>query len=84
MELTPEDIAWNKIFDQYDILSHNFEDSPFVLSAEQIKKLVKHLIRLRKRSHVFFANKIQGKIDPIYLWKMVCSYCLKRINFIIY
>ena len=41
MELTPKDIAWNKIFDQYDILSHNFEDSPFVLSAEQIKKACK-------------------------------------------
>ena len=38
MELMPKDIAWNKIFDQYDILSHNFEDSPFVLSAEHIKK----------------------------------------------
>lgn len=41
MELTPKDIAWNKIFEQYDILSHDFEACPFILSSEQIKKACK-------------------------------------------
>ena len=34
------DTSWEKIFKDYDILSHNFETSPFLLSAEQIKKSV--------------------------------------------
>ena len=34
----PADRSWNKIFDDYKILSHNFAESPFELSAEQIKK----------------------------------------------
>ena len=33
MELTPKDVAWNKIFEQYDILSHDFEANPFILSS---------------------------------------------------
>lgn len=41
MELTPKDIAWNKIFKQYDILNHDFTTSPFILSSEQIKKACK-------------------------------------------
>ena len=41
MELSPKDIAWNKIFEQYGILSHDFEASPFILSSEQIKKACK-------------------------------------------
>lgn len=30
--------SWKKIFDDYKILNHNFDESPFVLSATQIKK----------------------------------------------
>lgn len=41
MELTPKDIAWEKIFEQYDILEHDFTKSPFILSSEQIKKACK-------------------------------------------
>ncbi|MBT3169415.1 MAG: hypothetical protein HN334_06075 [Candidatus Cloacimonetes bacterium] len=29
--------SWKKIFDDYKILEHNFEETPFSLSAEQIK-----------------------------------------------
>lgn len=67
MELTPKDVAWNKIFEQYDILSHDFEANPFILSSEQIKGHAKHLTRLHKKSLVFFANKIQGRTDLISL-----------------
>lgn len=41
MEQTPKDIAWNKIFEQYDILNHDFTTSPFIISSEQIKKACK-------------------------------------------
>jgi hypothetical protein len=30
--------SWQKIFDDYDILNHNFQKEPFVLEAAQIKK----------------------------------------------
>lgn len=30
--------SWQKIFDDYDILDHDFDASPFELSAEQIKR----------------------------------------------
>lgn len=29
--------SWKKIFDDYDILKHNFDKSPFVITASQIK-----------------------------------------------
>ncbi len=32
-----DDRSWEKIFDDYRILQNNFNESPFVLSAEQIK-----------------------------------------------
>lgn len=41
MELTPKDIAWNRIVKLYDILSHDFTSSPFILSSEQIKRACK-------------------------------------------
>lgn len=41
MEQTPKDIAWNKIFEQYDILNHDFTTGPFIISSEQIKKACK-------------------------------------------
>ena len=30
--------SWKKIFDDYNIIAHNFNESPFELSAQQIKK----------------------------------------------
>jgi len=32
-----DDRSWGRIFDDYRILQNNFNESPFVLSAEQIK-----------------------------------------------
>lgn len=32
------DISWKKIFDDYNILQHKFFSSPYIISAEQIKK----------------------------------------------
>lgn len=30
--------SWSKIFADYKILEHNFDESPFELSAKQIKR----------------------------------------------
>ncbi|MBI5562010.1 MAG: hypothetical protein HY894_04025 [Deltaproteobacteria bacterium] len=30
--------SWKKIFDDYNIMKHNFENTPFLLTAEQIKR----------------------------------------------
>ncbi|MFG6381385.1 MAG: hypothetical protein K1V87_04675 [Muribaculum sp.] len=35
-----KDIPWKKIFDDYDIYSHDFEASPYILTADDIKKAV--------------------------------------------
>lgn len=32
------DYSWEKIFNDYDILQHNFKKAPFIITAEQIKK----------------------------------------------
>ena len=34
----PKDIAWQKIFDDYNIGTHNFSQSPFEITAAEIKK----------------------------------------------
>jgi hypothetical protein len=40
--LRPNDIAWQAIFDKYNIYRHNFDDKPFLLKARQIKEATKH------------------------------------------
>ncbi len=36
--MSSRDKAWNKIAEDYDILSHSFEGEPFYISAQQIKE----------------------------------------------
>ena len=38
----PKSTSWEKIFKDYNILENNFDESPFVITAEQIKESVKH------------------------------------------
>lgn len=33
---------WRSIFDAYDIDKHDFDKSPFILTAQQIKKATAH------------------------------------------
>lgn len=40
---------WQSIFDTYNIYEHNFSKSPFVLTAEQIKKANAHFTSTTKR-----------------------------------
>ncbi|HUN23039.1 MAG TPA: hypothetical protein PK299_07925 [Anaerolineales bacterium] len=47
--LRPVDIAWQAIFDKYDILSHDFDHAPFSISAEQIKNATSHFKNTSQR-----------------------------------
>lgn len=38
MKTTQKDISWNKIFEYFDILHHDFNKTPFILTADQIKE----------------------------------------------
>ena len=41
--------SWEKIFKDYDILNHNFDTSPFALSASQIKKSVQNFTQTNEK-----------------------------------
>lgn len=41
MNLTPQDVAWNKIFETNNILYHDFEREPYTLKSDDIKKACK-------------------------------------------
>lgn len=45
----PSDNSWNKIFKDYSILEHDFEKSPFALSAQQIKESVHEFTTTNER-----------------------------------
>lgn len=40
MKQKSNEVSWQRIFEKYDILTHNFDLSPFIISADQIKKAV--------------------------------------------
>lgn len=44
-----KDKSWLKIFNDYKILEHNFNDKPFEISAEQIKKSVKDFTKTSQK-----------------------------------
>ncbi len=41
--------SWSKIFSDYNILEHNFDESPFELSAKQIKKSCQHFEEVNQK-----------------------------------
>lgn len=40
MKQKSNEVSWSRIFEKYNILDHNFDLAPFVISADQIKKAV--------------------------------------------
>ncbi len=56
------DESWLKIFNDYKILDHNFEDKPFELSAEQIKNSVKNFAKTSQKE-VRILCKIDSRED---------------------
>ncbi|MDR0829544.1 MAG: hypothetical protein LBN95_05470 [Prevotellaceae bacterium] len=41
--------SWKSIFDKYEIQKHNFENEPFIISAEMIKQATKHFTKTNER-----------------------------------
>ena len=35
--MSKKDVSWKKIFDDYEIINHNFSETPFLITARQIK-----------------------------------------------
>lgn len=41
--------SWKVIFDSYNINNHNFDESPFYISADMIKDATKHFESTSKK-----------------------------------
>ncbi|MDR0505342.1 MAG: hypothetical protein LBH32_00780 [Dysgonamonadaceae bacterium] len=41
--------SWKAIFDKYQIYNHNFDNEPFIISAEMIKQATKHFTKTNER-----------------------------------
>jgi hypothetical protein len=41
--------SWKAIFDKYKIQSHNFDNEPFIISAEMIKQATKHFTKTNEK-----------------------------------
>ena len=75
--------AWNKIFSDYKISDHDFDNGPFELTADQIKNLVRLLLRQETRNQEYCANRIRVLIDLPFLLTTDCSSFPKRMGFTI-
>ena len=42
-------ISWDKIFKDYNILKHNFNKSPFILTANEIKKFYQNFTKTNEK-----------------------------------
>ncbi|OAD20495.1 hypothetical protein THIOM_003800, partial [Candidatus Thiomargarita nelsonii] len=56
---------WKAIFDEYDIHSHDFEESPFIITAKEIKEATTREPRIlckqdtrEKRPEIFIKNDL--------------------------
>ena len=67
--------AWDKIFRDYGINDHDFDNGPFELTADQIKNLVRLLLRQETRNQEYCANRILVLLDlPFFLTTDCSSY----------
>ncbi len=41
--------SWDKIFKDYNILKHNFNKSPFILTADEIKKSCQNFTKTNEK-----------------------------------
>jgi len=59
-----KDVPWSIIFDAYDIHSHNFDESPFYISAQQIKDVTSHFSKTAEREVRILCYQAQRKDQP--------------------
>lgn len=68
--------SWKKIFEDLNLNSHNFDKSPYYISAEEIKVSCQNFKKQQKKKREYYANKINVKKDLIFLKRMTFSYYL--------
>lgn len=66
--------SWKKIFNDYKILDHDFDKSPFLISAKQIKRACQKFKETGEKNPVFCANKTDERIDQIF-FKSIIYFC---------
>lgn len=55
---------WRSIFDAYNIDEHNFDNSPFILTAEQIKRATSHFTSTTEREVRVLAKQDKREDRP--------------------
>ena len=60
------DLAWEKIYTESGMCEHDFSVAPFILTADEIKRICHG-----------FANKIHERLGLRYLKTTTYSYCLR-------
>ena len=75
--------SWKKIFDDYHIPQHIFENNSFYISADKIKLLVKTLKKQAKKKFAYYVHKLREKIAQIFLKKKGYFYCPSEMVIIV-
>ena len=62
--------AWERIFDEYNIHQHSFQDRPFDISAEQIKRACQNFTKTKdKEVRVLCTQTCNGDRPDIFKQK---------------
>ena len=73
------DKSWKKIWDDKDLDKHDFTQSPAIITAKEIKKVVRILQRQLKKKFEFYVNKTNVKTGQKCSKIMGYSFCQKEM-----
>lgn len=59
-----KDESWKAIFEAYDINKHNFDDKPFIITAEQIKQATAHFKKTNEKEVRILAKQDSREDRP--------------------
>lgn len=63
--LRSTDVAWQAIFDRHNIHSHNFIESPYEITAEQIKEATQHFTAVGQREVRVLCKQDERESRPL-------------------
>ena len=58
------DNSWKAIFDKYKIHKHNFEEKPFIITAEQIKQATAHFKKTNEKEVRILCKQDSREVRP--------------------
>jgi histidine ammonia-lyase len=68
--------SWQTIFDKYQIQHHNFDNEPFIISAEMIKQATAHFTRTNEKEvRILCKQDSREKTNRKFLLTTNCSCC---------